>query len=813
MPGKPTPDKPTYQQLEQRIHQLERQLSQTREEHDLIRNHSPAGIYEIDFAGQRFVTVNEAICDLTGYTKEEILATEPLQLLKGDSRVQFSERMAQLAQGQAIPTMVEYEINTKTGEPLWLILNARMLEKNGAVVGAQVVAHDITRRKTAQLQVEETQRLLEQRIDERSRELTAANRKLTEEIAERRRIEAQLKEQSEFLEVIVNRASDGIFVVDDKHRYALMNPACYQMAGFGPDDWQDKSAGEAIDVVNHEDARRAYDAVRQGNSQRGEFQIKAADGQIRSVLSTMEPLHWKGKAHILGVLTDITELKKAENARKDTEEKYRLVVDNADYGIFVAQDNEIKFANAQTARFISYSLDELQSTPFARIIRSSATGGSHQGDGNHSAEEPQGTTTFRVYTKTAEEIWVEINSVQVMWEGRLATLNFIRDVTEQKQLQSQFRQSQKMQALGTLAGGIAHDFNNLLVPILGFSELALDDVAEGSVLHGNIKEVRRAANRAKQLVQQILTFSRKREHERQPLEIDGVVKESLKLLRATLPSTIEIRTQINSETGVVLADLSQIQQLVMNLCTNSFYAMRQQGGVLDVELRQVTIEQNSSRQPDLEPGQYLQLIVTDNGPGMSPRVLDRIFEPYFTTKPKGEGTGLGLAVVHGIVKSYGGDVVATSALNSGTKVVVLLPCLQRSAITDEHQLAEVPTGGEHILFVDDEPQVVQLAEQLLSRLGYRVTSLANGIQALEIFKSDIQAFDLVMTDMTMPRFTGKELARELLTIRPELPIILCTGYSEGISREEAHAMGICDLVLKPFIKSEVAEKIRAALDR
>lgn len=381
---------------------------------------------------------------------------------------------------------------------------------------------------------------------------------------------------------------------------------------------------------------------------------------------------------------------------------------------------------------------------------------------------------------------------------------------EKAKLEKQVRHSQKMEAIGTLAGGVAHDFNNILYPILGYTEMALDEISEGSPARENLNEIMTAAQRARKLVEQILTFSRLDHQGRIPLKIHRAVKEALNLLRATLPATIEVLQRIDENCGPVLADPTQIQQVVMNLCTNAFHAMQDHGGTLIVGLEEIQIA-SEDLPGSQEPVTYVKLTVADTGYGMSKDVLERIFEPYFTTKKVGEGTGMGLAVVHGIIKGYDGDIQVYSEPGNGTTFNVYLPRIYKDVKTDGRTPVKIEKGDERILLVDDEDQIARMLEQMLASLGYRVRAVSDPIEALEIFENTPQAFDLVITDMTMPKITGDLLARELMKIRPEIPVILCTGFSKLIDEDRAQKIGIRRLIMKPAIKSEIAGAIREAL--
>ena len=398
-------------------------------------------------------------------------------------------------------------------------------------------------------------------------------------------------------------------------------------------------------------------------------------------------------------------------------------------------------------------------------------------------------------------------------QGKLiGTVHITRDITEKEELGKQLRQAQKLEAIGTLAGGIAHDFNNILGAVMGYTELTLRGVPSESREYRFLLEAINAANRAKELVKQILTFTRQREQERKPMEMGVVVKEALKLLRASLPTTIDIRQSISSN-GVILGDPTQIHQIIMNLCTNAHHAMRATGGILEVALTDVTVAGAMAAQLGVLPGSYLELMVHDTGHGMDTPVLERIFDPYFTTKSSGEGTGLGLAVVHGIVKQSAGAIQVASTPGEGSSFHVFLPRVDLPGQKPAKYLAgDSPRGTERILFVDDEQALATIASTMLGQLGYDVTIMTSSTEALERFQSQPGFFDLLITDQTMPGMTGTELAHRALHIRSTLPVILYSGFSEEITAEKVRAMGIKEFLMKPLALEELARVIRRVLD-
>jgi PAS domain S-box-containing protein len=516
----------------------------------------------------------------------------------------------------------------------------------------------------------------------------------------------------------------------------------------------------------------------------------------------------------LMVFIDIEDRIRSKKALLNSEEKYRLLVENANDAIFVVQDGRIKFANNKTTHMTGYESSELLDMPLAKLIHSAnrATVLSRSMErlpGNH----PPVRHSLRIVDAAGENLWTDLNMVKIEWEGRSATLNFARDVTRQKHLEAQLRNAQKMEAIGTLAGGIAHDFNNILSAIIGYSDLMALILPDNDPARSYLSEVINAAQRAKELVCRILSFSQMHEQEQKPVRMDMIVQEALKLLRPSLPTTIGIEQQLDCQ-STIMADPTQMHQVVVNLCTNAYQAMQEEGGLLKVSLDQIKMTADDlAGHPDLDAGDHLKLTVADTGIGMSEQTMQRIFDPYFTTKESGKGTGLGLAVVYGIVSAHKGVIQVQSAPGKGTTFELFFPCI-RSFATIESITCEQPIPGEErILFVDDEAALVRLATKLLQKCGYRVTGHTNPIKALELFKADPAQFDLVITDMTMPHMTGNQLVRALQEIRQDLPIIITTGYSEKMSPEKAKKMGVQDFVLKPLSYCDLTQRIRKAVDQ
>ena len=501
---------------------------------------------------------------------------------------------------------------------------------------------------------------------------------------------------------------------------------------------------------------------------------------------------------------------------KTSEEKYKSLFDTSRDGIvFMSLEGNIENANTAYCDMLGYEIQELifttssQHTPYKWKIRDDEILKSQVMQRGYSDEYQK---EYIKKDKRVFPVMVRVCLVRDKKGQPLRLLKVVRDITEQSQLELRLRQSHKMESVGTIAGGIAHDFNNILGAIIGYAQLAKYSVPENSMAAEDIENIIIASGRAKDLVTHILRFSRKSEKVRHPVQLHFLVNEVLKLIRASLPSTIEIKKKIASENTSIMADPTEMHQVVMNLCTNSFHAMEEDCGVLDVTLEPIELTAtNFSSFPDLKPGVYVKLCVKDTGYGISPDVIERIFDPYFTTKKQGSGTGLGLSVVHGIIKSHGGGIHVESSVGKGTTITILFPRLEVSAKSIKKDMSPLSSGTEKILFVDDEPSLVYVEKIMLQKLGYHVISAPSGIEAYEIFSMRPDFFDIIITDMTMPGMTGLELTDKIHELRPETPVILCTGYNNKITDENARDRGISRVLLKPVEIRDLSIAIRELL--
>jgi PAS domain S-box-containing protein len=518
----------------------------------------------------------------------------------------------------------------------------------------------------------------------------------------------------------------------------------------------------------------------------------------------------------------ITEHKHVEKALRESQDLLRATIESTADGILVVDEKgQVTHANKRFAQMWQIPDELIQTKDDGKLLDFVLD----------QLNDPEAfLLKVKTLYKTPDEDFDVIDfkdgrvferfSCPLIREGQIAGRVWsFRDITDRKiaeeektKLQSQLQQAQKMESIGTLAGGIAHDFNNILGIIIGNAELGMEDVPEWNPAKLNLKQIRDASLRAKDVVSQLLSFARKTKLEKTSTDIVPIIKKFLQLLRSSIPTSIEIRQNIHQNVDTIRANPTQINQILINLCNNAHYAMPD-GGILEISIKNIELDEDASAHyPELNPGRFVTLAISDTGHGISQDEIDRIFDPYFTTKDVGEGSGMGLAVVHGIVKEHNGIITVKSELGKGTTFSIFFPTVEGEVAEATKTDEDLPAGRESILLIDDEEPLLQLGCRRLERLGYKVEAQIDPLDALKLFRSNPDQFDLVITDMTMPRMTGDQLLKEILKIRSDIPTMLCTGFSEKIDEERAKKIGIRQYVEKPINRSDLAKFVRKVLD-
>jgi PAS domain S-box-containing protein len=627
-------------------------------------------------------------------------------------------------------------------------------------------------------------------------ELEQKVKQLEKEVVSFKQIEASLREGEATLRSIFRAAPTGIGMVCDRVIKKANDRLC-KITGYTREELLGKSARILYGTDKDFDyvGREKYAQIRERNTGTVETRWLRKDGTMIDVLLSSAPIDPKDL--LIGVTftaLDITSRKEAEEDLRESEEQYRSLFKN-NHSIMLLIDPEtanIVDANLAAVSFYGWSYEALIRKKMFDI--NTLTEEQVFGEMEKAKMEQRKQFYFRHCLASGEIRDVEVYSGPIKVHGKELLYSIVYDITARKKaekekasLEAQLLHAQKMESIGTLSGGIAHDFNNLLGIILGNTELAMEDVEELHSAKYNLMEIRTASLRARDVVKQLLSFSRKTDAKQRPVKLVQIVENVLSFLRSSIPMSIEIHKNIPYDTdNIILADATQINQVMINLFTNAVHAMEDTGGVITIGIQNVYLDQVSAPfYPDLSLGNYVKLTVSDTGTGIDHEIKDRIFDPYFTTKEVGKGSGIGLSVVHGIVKSHNGAIYVDSKFGKGTTFSILFPATEEEAVIETEAIEKLSTGNERILFVDDEKSMAEIGRRRLERLGYQVEAKTNPIEALELFRADPDQFDLVITDMTMPHITGDKLVKEILKIRPDMPTILCTGFSEKIDEEKA----------------------------
>ena len=782
--------KPTYEELETKIRQLEQEKSEDKQtEESLLKSEKKFhSLFESindslfvhllteDNLPGHFIEVNDMACKKLGYSKQELLQLTPRDISAPDDGMNPVEiRNKLLAHGN---TLFETTHLTKEGHLIPVESHIRLFDYDGqqAVLS---IARDITERK----QAEEVLRVSEIKYQEIFENIQIPYHEVT-------------------LDGILLEISPSIEKVSQYTRKELIGQSLLELY----DDPKEREL--LINKLLIEKEIKDY-----------EICLLDKDGTRKKVSLTVKLItdSERNPIKIIGSMQDITKRKQAEKTLQETEERFRTLFDNAPiaiqgynpYGIIHYWNNECEKVYGYTKdEAIGKNLIDLIIPPEMRTFVSEAIK-----QGSKTGELPPQENLLLMRKDGSRVPVFSSHTLLKPKENETEFYCLDVDMTIQNELQSQLRQAQKMEAIGTLAGGIAHDFNNILFPVLGHTEILLEELPDGSSTHDRLKQIYKGGIRARDLVKQILTFSRQNEVELKIIKLQPIIKEAMKFIRATIPTSIEIIEDISIRCGNVKADSTQIHQIVINLTTNAYHAMDETGGKLKVSLKEIEYSEIDIAMPDMRSGIYACLTVEDTGIGMENELTVKIFDPFYTTKEKGKGTGMGLAVVHGIVTSMNGIIQVHSSPDEGTKFNVYLPVERRKSEKKRTQFIESIQGGnETILVVDDEEDIVEMEKQILERFGYQVVQHTSSVETLKTFCKTPEKFDMVIMDMSMPTMSGDKLAVELLKIRPDIPILLCTGFSETVTEEKAALLGIKGFLIKPITMNMFAQKIRHVLD-
>jgi PAS domain S-box-containing protein len=749
----------------------------------------PYGIQELDLDGN-ITFANPAHVQLYGREPLEMMGTSILDLAAGGcERQQLKEHLAYIAAYHPRPHPWFSKDSTKDGR----LINTQVdwnykRDVQGRVLGLIAVISNITHHKSA---------------------------------------EKALLDNLTFMNTLIDTIPNPVFYKDNDGLYLGCNVAYAQTLGLDKEailgrrlvDLESTITGEMAEHYHQQDLL----LIQKPGVQTHEEQVHCADGRRRDFVlfkATFSDAE-DNVAGMVGIMLDITARKKAEKAVKESKNLFDAFMQHLP-GLAFMKDTQGRYiyVNHAFTHLTTINVEDTIGRKTSDVWDARTAETIDTNDDNVFQSRMAENHVEDVHLPDGQLRHLLTARFPIFQDDALFALGGISiDITERtiaqnqkRQLELQLQQSQKMEALGTLAGGIAHDFNNILAAIIGYTEIAVAEIDKDAAARQYLNRVLESGQRARSLVKQILAFSRKGDMEPKPVQLKLIVKEVLKMLRASLPVTIDIIQEIQSD-GAVMADPTQLHQVMMNLGTNAGYAMGQSGGELTVRLEAFNVDRPLPRQyGDLAPGPYLKLTVADTGKGIDPQYIGKIFDPFFTTKPKGEGTGMGLAVVHGIVTGLGGAITVDSAPGRGACITVFLPALPggaEKAVTDEKSL---PVGKERILFVDDEPFQTDMFKHMLGLLGYCVETRNSADEALSLFEDNIHGFDLVITDMMMPGMTGDQLAQKMLALRPDLPIILASGYSDGFTEAQAKKMGFRGYALKPLVMEALAQLVRNVLD-
>jgi two-component system cell cycle sensor histidine kinase/response regulator CckA len=720
----------------------------------------------------KIVYANEAVTRISGIPVPELLrltSEELARLVHPRDRDLVWGRLRDRLENRQVPSFYEFRLLRRDETIRWVEVSSARIEYGGRpAIQASLV--DITERKTA---------------------------------------EAELFIEKAYLQELFENAPEAIVLVDNDSRVLKLNSEFTRTFGFTIEEIRGRCIDDIIAPPDrYEEAGEITKRIKEGERVYVETVRRHKNGTPIEVSVVGTPIVVNGEqVAVYGIFRDITE-------RKRMEEKYRILVENATDAILILEDGLITFHNPQAVALFGCSGEELMKRPLTEFV--------HPEERDQIAKTLQhwlngegspGILTMRSMTQTGEVSWVEVNAVSIVWEGGPAILCFVRDISTEKRLGAQLQQAQKMEAIGTLAGGVAHDFNNLLQAVLGYSDLLLIDRDRKDEGYRELQGIRNAALRATELTQQLLTFSRKVESKLRPINLNNEVVQVRELLGRTIPKMIAIDLRLEKYLHTVNADPTQIGQALMNLAVNAKDAMPE-GGTIIIETGNVTLDEKfCATHVGAKPGSYVMLLVGDTGTGMDRQTRAHIFEPFYTTKAQGTGTGLGLAMVYGIVKAHGGYIVCDSVRGKGTEFRIYLPVIEQEPVIGEEEDTALPKGGtETILVIDDEKLIRDLGEKALSSFGYMVLTAPDGASAIKLYSSEWERIDLIILDLIMPKMSGTLCFERIMEINPNARVIVASGYAEDGRMKRSIEKRVRGFIGKPFNVRQLLRLIREMLD-
>ncbi|MCX5821524.1 MAG: PAS domain S-box protein [Deltaproteobacteria bacterium] len=747
-----------------------------REKYRQLVQYAPAGIYEVDFVKQKFVSVNEAMCEHSGYSRDELLRMNPVDILTEESRLRFLDRLAKFLAGETVPETVSFEICKKNGERVWLLLNNRFIFENGILRGAHVIAHNITAIKEAEHKV---------RVSE------------------------------EKYRNVVEYANEVIVVIQDG-RFKFANRIFTETTGYSAEEIASLSFA---DLIHPEDRDRVVE--RYLNRLKGiepsfkyECRIISKSGVIRWIDISSVCIDWEGRPATLNFISDVTDRKQAEVALRYSEKKFRDLAELLPQLIFETDSHgRLTYVNPSGLDLFGYSREDLAGGINALdVIAPSDRGRAAENIVKIVKGEILSGAEYTAVKKDGATFPVLIYSAPITRKGQTVGLRgIIIDMTDRKHLEAQLIQAQKMESIGTLAGGIAHDFNNLLMGIQGCISLMQLDLDASHPHHERLTQITKQIASGADLTKQLLGFARGGRYEVKPTNFNDMIRKTASMFGRTRKE-IAMHQRLTGDLWTLEVDRGQMEQVLMNLYVNAWHAMPG-GGEIHLETENVFLADEETLPFAIRAGRYVKISVTDTGVGMDEKTRERIFDPFFTTKEMGRGTGLGLAMVYGIIKGHDGMVRVYSEPGRGTTFHIYLPASEKEVVKAEAAPEKILKGTETILLVDDEKTVLSVSRELLKFLGYRVYVAGGGQEAIAAYMEKRGEVDLVILDMIMPGISGGETFDRLREIDPAIRVLLASGYSIEGQAQEILDRGCNGFLQKPFHLEKLAKKVREALSR